>query len=387
MSYLRKIKNWAAEPKNAHYINKVKVTAKAVKEISAAGEKVRKKVSVSNVSALVHAVAESVTEDQKPSTVLGPKTTKLELNYNTVDIISNILQTHPLFKEFPRKQGSSEKIYSVKITDDIELVIDEPNVLLHNAREKIPYEKAEELLKQECWKLLGIRAVLTRSKTSYSIALSPHKLYESYPSRKANRILERVAKFNDRGEGRAILLYGPPGTGKTSMANYIAESIKGTTLVIERSALVTNPYAISNVIGTLRPEIVIIDDFDRVKENSDSLETLSTINSTCKLLLATINCKEKLDPAVTRAGRFDEQIPINEVVPAQSMCPQITDEKLLEELGTWPAAFIKEFGKRIEVLGMEQAMSELDGLRKRVEENKKVKNDSSHERLKDLVGL
>ncbi|XVF62175.1 hypothetical protein PTKIN_Ptkin08bG0195900 [Pterospermum kingtungense] len=131
---------------------------------------------------------------------------------------------------------------------------------------------------------------------------------------------------------RGYLLYGPPGTGKSSliaaMANYLEFDIYNLNL-----SSVSSDYFLQNLLLSMaNRSILVIEDIDcsiklqnREAENekpaknqqknkvtlSGLLNFFDGILSCCgegKILVATTNYKDRIDPALLRAGRMDMHI-------------------------------------------------------------------------------
>lgn len=123
-----------------------------------------------------------------------------------------------------------------------------------------------------------------------------------------------------------ILLSGPPGTGKTSVIKALASHLKKNLCVINCSAL-SDAAFMSLLAGTPKDSLVLMEDFDSLKSLhsredgvgepqslaegfgislSGFLNAVDGVfSSDGRILIATSNCIDKLDPAVLRPGRFD----------------------------------------------------------------------------------
>lgn len=149
----------------------------------------------------------------------------------------------------------------------------------------------------------------------------------------------------------AILLHGPPGTGKTSIIKSIASEYDAPIHVISAASLDKIEKAFASL-----PEhaIVIIEDIDSAKAThkrseagevdlmtsfslaslSDILNAIDGIHTTHgRILIATTNHIDKLDPALIREGRFDLKLKIDHAdqhVVEQFIERFFPDEKLPE---------------------------------------------------------
>jgi hypothetical protein len=135
----------------------------------------------------------------------------------------------------------------------------------------------------------------------------------------------------------SLILYGPPGTGKTTLVEAIAKTAGVPLVEITPSDILVGgaegverrARQVFQALAKLTHAVILFDEFDSIlldrarldpKEIPTSviefltpgmLPKLKTLNDACKegrisYVLAT-NFVERLDPAVTRGGRFDEK--------------------------------------------------------------------------------
>jgi cell division protease FtsH len=140
---------------------------------------------------------------------------------------------------------------------------------------------------------------------------------------------------------KGILLIGPPGTGKTSIARAIAGEVKAKFIATSASAFIemyvgVGPKRIRELFdearaaiknGSHKKAIIFIDELDtigykRSLQSGGCSEPRATINELLNqmdgfnqdpdiFLMAATNRLEDLDPALTRAGRFDRIVTID----------------------------------------------------------------------------
>jgi hypothetical protein len=128
----------------------------------------------------------------------------------------------------------------------------------------------------------------------------------------------RCRAFMDRGLVRGVLFYGPPGTGKTSLAmNVLGDA--GRVLKITSSAISRSDFtSIAGLIDVLDPRVILFDDIDRFGHSdlSAMLEYMEGLKKSPpkegRIIVGTVNAIETLDPALLRAGRFDEVLQVPE---------------------------------------------------------------------------
>lgn len=149
--------------------------------------------------------------------------------------------------------------------------------------------------------------------------------------------LHNQAKYSDIGAKmpKGILLVGPPGTGKTMMAKAVAGEANVPFFSISGSEFVEMFVGIgaAKVRDLFKqakeksPCIIFIDEIDAIGKkrggnfagNDEREQTLNQLltemdgfeDNTGVIILAATNRPESLDPALTRPGRFDRQVPVS----------------------------------------------------------------------------
>lgn len=194
------------------------------------------------------------------------------------------------------------------------------------------------------------------------------------PSAKMLEIETRIRLFLDQGISRTYLFAGPPGTGKSMFIRNVAASLELSSLRVELGLLAEERNA-EYVIGTsvetlvklLKPDMLILDDIDRVTSSGRLLHFLEFAAREFRLVLASANCTESMMGAALRPGRFDEVITIDRLDRAV-LSALLGDHNpvLLDKMAELPVAYVVEFIKRREVLGSTIAESELMELSKRL---------------------
>lgn len=149
--------------------------------------------------------------------------------------------------------------------------------------------------------------------------------------------LKAPQKYNQLGAKipKGVLLYGPPGTGKTLLAKAVAGeagvpffSISGSDFV--EMFVGVGASRVRDLFDQAKknaPCIVFIDEIDAIGKkrggaaiggNDEREQTLNQLltemdgfeDNTGVIILAATNRPESLDPALTRPGRFDRQVPV-----------------------------------------------------------------------------
>lgn len=149
--------------------------------------------------------------------------------------------------------------------------------------------------------------------------------------------LHNPAKYSDIGAKmpKGILLVGHPGTGKTMMAKAVAGEANVPFFSISGSEFVEmfvgmGAAKVRDLFKQAKeksPCIIFIDEIDAIGKkrggnfagNDEREQTLNQLltemdgfeDNTGVIILAATNRPESLDPALTRPGRFDRQVPVS----------------------------------------------------------------------------
>jgi chaperone BCS1 len=152
----------------------------------------------------------------------------------------------------------------------------------------------------------------------------------------ANALLDDARRFYEserwyRARGipwrRGYLLYGPPGTGKSSLIHALATELDRDIYLLSLNSL--SDHGLEHLMCTMPPGVLVaIEDIDIVQpargdkpeQKADIADKLGVslagllnaldgiIATEGRLLVCTTNHRDRLDPALTRAGRCDLHI-------------------------------------------------------------------------------
>lgn len=154
---------------------------------------------------------------------------------------------------------------------------------------------------------------------------------------------------------RTVMLCGHPGAGKTEMARYIAACLGRHTLYMDAEALATG--LMRAVMACMRPDVVIIEDFDHYAGAESQVQALDSIREYVRVLILTVNDPSVFNGAEARPGRFDEVLTVKNLVDIREVFPGIPGW-LVPDVEEWEVAFLKELETRagvLETLGLDDA--------------------------------
>ncbi|MFS8010477.1 putative AAA+ ATPase domain, ATPase, AAA-type, core, AAA-type ATPase domain-containing protein [Helianthus anomalus] len=178
-----------------------------------------------------------------------------------------------------------------------------------------------------------------------------------------DRFVERREYYRKVGKAwkRGYLLYGPPGTGKSSLIAAMANYLKFDIYDLELTDIRSNAELRRLLVTTANRSILVVEDIDCsaelhdredakevVRDNEEEyrvtlsgfLNFIDGLWSSCgdeRIIIFTTNRKEKLDPALLRAGRMDVHINMSYCTPSgfrllASNYLGITQHDLFEEV-------------------------------------------------------
>jgi len=244
-----------------------------------------------------------------------------------------------------------------------------------------------DTIHNELWKKFKHDSVIVR-KNSFRRMTSNHEdtitftvdeKFKSIPTKRSDDYAKLLQRYIEKGIKRSVLLYGPPGTGKSTMARTLIQSLKLRSFRVPVKDMASmSPDLLFNAIEIFKPSAIIFDDFDRAPDQAVLLELLEYFPDDIKLVIATVNNRDRLDEAIMRPERFDELLEINEM-PVE-LVKQIlgnSDADQLEIVKHWPIAFINEYMKRRTVMSKTEAHDSLAELTERVARLESQKKEDS----------
>jgi ATPase family associated with various cellular activities (AAA) len=238
--------------------------------------------------------------------------------------------------------------------------------------DKIP--EAKEVIKRELWrKMKDENIVLQHSRNlrgndGETFSIEKDCAFRPMPSKRAEEYTGYLRKCVAAGVTRSVMLYGPPGTGKSTMARTIIHSLGMKSLRIRVEDIEKIDTAtVFEAINLFEPDAVILDDFDRSNSQVKLLEILEYFQRHVKIVIATVNSKNRLDEAIVRPGRFDELMQVKQM--DDDVIRAVLGEKYADSLDLvrgWPIAFIHEYIKRRTYMSSSEAEESMKELASRV---------------------
>lgn len=135
-----------------------------------------------------------------------------------------------------------------------------------------------------------------------------------------NKFLSEEEKYKKSGFPfrTGILVYGPPGTGKTTLSQVIATEFNLAICTVHLNDVHSDRNLIMYLKKIIRPSIILFEDIDCLfnsnrKDQSkvtlsgllNAIDGVASLNNG-SIIYMTTNFKEKIDPALIRAGRVDK---------------------------------------------------------------------------------
>ncbi len=230
-------------------------------------------------------------------------------------------------------------------------------------------EEAFAALGRAVWEDMGGSCCRVVVDDDSKMRITSEDLGDALPSETARHVLERCERFLSHGFHRSVMFYGEPGVGKTCMMRWMASQRQGFVMRLSLDDI--EEEGVVGVALLLRPRTMLIDDIDRLADGGASiLTTLERLRDFVELLLVSANDVDSLDRALIRAGRFDDLIEVTHLDPdlVAKLIGNDVPAEHTERLSLLPVAYLEEFRRRREVLGIDQAVAEIEELAERADQ-------------------
>ncbi len=168
----------------------------------------------------------------------------------------------------------------------------------------------------------------------------------------------RLKKYYDKGIHRAVMFHGPPGYGKSDLVNAISAFLGMRVLEISVETVSTAIYsgfvsALISAIEVISPDVLIINDIDRIHSMDPLVEFLEKTRKAVKICLYTSNTLGWFDSAMRRPQRIDVLTKVNSLDSAVVKIILGDHQHIASKVSTWPASYLRELVDRITAEGLE----------------------------------
>ena len=193
----------------------------------------------------------------------------------------------------------------------------------------------------------------------YLSANLSNKEYNQYIEIEHNPYLEKIKKAYDMGINRSYIFYCPPGSGKSTITVDLIKKLNLRTFTIN-SIGSFNMSKMKSIFEVFQFDAVIIDDMDHQNNiGAQALEALEYLKTQVKIVIATANILDGLNPALIRPGRIDEIIHVSNL--SEEVVRKIlgSHQDLFDQVKKLPVAYINEILYRIRLNGKENISNDI----------------------------
>lgn len=225
-------------------------------------------------------------------------------------------------------------------------------------------EKARDIVSHILWEKYGSKSLVLNvapfqmmdTSSSKRHVFNVDNMHDALESEQATRYATYIKRCLDADVHRCVMLKGPPGTGKSTMAQTIISILGLRSFRIKVGDLDGNvSTVVYDIISLFKPEALIIDDFDRIHNQTAALDVVEFFKKNVKLVIVSVNNVSRLEDALLRPGRFDELIDVDRM--DEGVVKKVLGEYQdgFEFVKEWPIAFIQEYVARRKFMSSEDA--------------------------------
>lgn len=243
------------------------------------------------------------------------------------------------------------------------------HVLAHKAT------AARKIISEHLWRKFGSNSLVLGASqlSSYTdSSMSRHQtfniddMHQRMDSEQSTKYADYLSRCLNAGVHRCVMLKGPPGTGKSTMAKTIVSILNLRSFRIKIGDMSeSTSNVLYDVISMFKPEALIIDDFDRLSNQTMALDIVEFFKKHVKLVIVSVNNVSRLDDALLRPGRFDEIVNVDRM--DEGVVRKVLGEYQdgFEFVKDWPIAFIEEYISRRRFMSAEEAEASMVELAER----------------------
>jgi ATP-dependent 26S proteasome regulatory subunit len=186
-------------------------------------------------------------------------------------------------------------------------------------------------------------------------------------------VVDHWRQFREAGIRRNVLLYGRRGTGKSTLAYYASRMLSDRTMVLTSDfvdRISANNWSL--FLDVTRPDMVIVDDIDRIRHNLDSkLKIFDSRHCDIPFVVFTCNHLSAIPKALLRPGRTDQTLEMQSPTGDQkedildAFCeeegvdlPESRRDELMELMEAASPAAVRGMLKRVKAIGWDIATDE-----------------------------
>lgn len=212
--------------------------------------------------------------------------------------------------------------------------------------------------------------------------------FDDFHSKEFYEANDYIKQFFYKGKNRAVIFYGNPGVGKSTIIRQIAKDLNVRSMRISIDSFKSfDVERTFNIINILKPQVLIIDDFDKIEMTTSMLPIFEKLHKQIKLTMISVNNLNYFEDNIglVRPERFDKFIKVERL--DNVVIEKIISKKymyLADKIKEWPAAYIRELKENIDVLGDENIDKYLEELNGRIEFQNKERPAKSRKKLSNM---